>query len=330
MTATLRLRTRSEFERSWSFGGDPLHAVRVEFDAVGLRLEAVDMGEGALPRVTRTMPYICELYRRATDLLGEGTPSGEFYFQAADAPRDLGSVSWQAKADWASVRLVPDLYYFTHHGYQDFRPKLRGWQYRRDAIAWRGNTTGNPSGITVETLADLPRYRVLSALESTPMISDVGFTTVVQAKSGQMDAIAQRLHDEDLVRPFVDPLELGASRYLLNVDGNTSSWNFLQRLRTGACLLIVESTWTQWYHSSLRAGEHYVSIKADLSNLDEQVRWCLDNPSLAEEIAWNGLRLGLSYDFENEMTKAALLTFGAGGVEVTERMDAASGLRRAD
>ena len=65
------------------------------------------------------------------------------------------------------------------------------------------------------------------------------------------------------------------------------------------------SDWHQWYYGGLRAWEHYVPIKNDLSDLDEQVAWCLQNEADAREIGANGMKYAHGIVFGTEMLKAA-------------------------
>ena len=46
-------------------------------------------------------------------------------------------------------------------------------------------------------------------------------------------------------------------------------------------------------------------MKSDLSDLEEKLRWCLDNDENAREIGTNGLRYAKGIVFGTEMPRAA-------------------------
>ena len=94
-------------------------------------------------------------------------------------------------------------------------------------------------------------------------------------------------------------------RMLIDIDGNSNSWNALARFRMGCCVLRVESVWRQWFHDRIAPWEHYVPVRADLSDLGERIQWCLDNDEAAAEIAARGRRFALATRFEDEMDAAA-------------------------
>jgi hypothetical protein len=109
-------------------------------------------------------------------------------------------------------------------------------------------------------------------------------------------------------------------RFQVDIDGNSSSWGFLPKLKMGSCVLKVMSDWHQWYYHGLRPWEHYIPIKNDLSDLEERVAWCLDNDDGAREIAANGMKYANEIVFGTEMLRAAGLALRAS----RETLDAAS------
>lgn len=237
-----------------------------------------------------------------------------YVLQGEDCTRNIKSVAWESQRDWPDVTLIPDPYYFAERGYEDFLPEgaaMPEWSARRPAIVWRGSTTGvaegaHTCGIGSGTLDRLPRYRMCRILQRLGPTADVGFVSIVQCPDGDREAILARLATEGLMTPYIPSRDMVNFKFLVDIDGNANSWNFIQRLRMGCCILKVDSPWIQWFDHRIEPWVHYVPVKADLSDLLERAEWCLTHDSEAARIAENSRRLGLSFRFEMEMRQAAL------------------------
>src|SRR5690606_37830869 len=86
-----------------------------------------------------------------------------------------------------------------------------------------------------------------------------------------------------------------------DVDGQTNTWSSLFiRMLLGCCVLKLDSKFgfRQWYYDRLKPWEHYVPVKADASDLGEQIEWVRANDGRAAEIAANGQRLARTITFE--------------------------------
>lgn len=253
-------------------------------------------------RVLSTIDYIRHLYRSRTN---RNAPTGSFLFQAEDVPADAPSVSWEARREWTDLTLVPDLYYFTAQGYETWSPRTVPWRARKAQAVWRGSTTGL-FYFSVDDLDRLPRYRLCKTLSGLGDAADVALTGVVQtADSAQEQLVRTRLEREGLFKPFLPMEEMSQFRYVLDIDGNSNSWNFMMKLRLGACVLRVDSDWEQWFCDRLRPWYHYVPIAKDLSDAADVLRWCLDNSGECEAIAARGKAFASEMRFTEEMTSAA-------------------------
>jgi hypothetical protein len=239
-----------------------------------------------------------------------------YVFQGEDCPRHFRSVSFESQRDWDKICMVPDLYYFLARGYEDFLPKdatLPAWEGRNPQVIWRGSTTGATSrtdvhaiGFTAETLDLLPRYQLCRILQQLNDGADAGIVAIVQCPDGDKEAVTARLAAERLAANFVPTRDMMHYKYLVEIDGNTSSWNFIQRLRLGCCILKVESPWVQWFSHRIEPWVHYVPVRADLGDLLEKVDWCRTHDREAGQIAANGRAFGLGVTYDAEMRQAAL------------------------
>ncbi len=238
----------------------------------------------------------------------------QIVFQLEDNPVDVDSVSWEARKGWQNVRLIPDLYYFMARGYEDFTPALEPWEDRRRSLVWRGSSTGL-FWQTLNMLDDLPRYRMCKFAARLGAGADVALTDLVQAANPQeAELIRERVSREGLLKPFIPMIEMARHRFILDIDGNSNSWNFMQKLRLGCCVLRVESQWHQWFADRLIAWKHYVPVAADLSDLVERAEWCFAHPMECSAIARRGASFAFDMKFADEMSHAALVAFAAPGV----------------
>ena len=85
----------------------------------------------------------------------------------------------------------------------------------------------------------------------------------------------------------VDPVALLKYKYVINIHGNGNEWSnrFRMLLSSGALVLKQESTLFEYWERNLRPFEHYIPVKADLSDLIEKVEWARDNDDAARRIA---------------------------------------------
>lgn len=274
--------------------------------------------EGPNLRVLLTLPFVENL--RTLALKGDRPlrNDDQIVLQFEDKPADVRGVSWEAQQDWADVRLIPDLYYLQAGGYEGFDPSLIPWKDRLPSIVWRGANTGL-FWQTVSALDDLPRYRMCKLVKELGTRADVGLTVLCQAANTEEESlIRERLSREGLLKPFVPMIDMARHRYILDIDGNSNSWNFMQKLRLGCCVLRVESRWRQWFSDRLIAWEHYVPVASDLSDLLERAEWCFANTKECSAIADRGRQFAKAMKFADEMSHAAFVTF-AEAASITDR-----------
>lgn len=233
-----------------------------------------------------------------------------FLFQGEDMPVDIASISWETMADWNNVAIIPDLYYFHARGYEDVPPSSVRWTERDPVVIWRGSTTGRfyqPA----EELDLLPRYQLCKRAARLGVVADMGITAAVQAADPRNEQlIGERLTCEGLFKPFIPMSEMARNRYILDIDGNSNSWNFMAKLRLGCCVLRVDSDWRQWFSSRLVPWVHYVPIAKNLSDLEDRIDWCLANEAESAAIAERGTAFAYAMSFQDEMAAAAMTAYG--------------------
>jgi hypothetical protein len=99
-------------------------------------------------------------------------------------------------------------------------------------------------------------------------------------------------------------------KYILDIDGWASTYNAtVWKLYSGSVLLKVKSIWKQWYYDELKEYVHYVPVKNDFSNLNEQIQWCIDNNDKCEQITKNAKQFVINKLNAEQVIKDTAYTF---------------------
>ncbi|MEW9806552.1 glycosyl transferase family 90 [Mesorhizobium sp. ZMM04-5] len=225
---------------------------------------------------------------------------------------DLSDGNRRSRARYAmsvrdpNVTALPDSYFFWSRGFRRYREYIEDnpvdWTTRSEIIRWRGSTTGQGRVDKITLDADvLPRIRLALMLKNLPGC-DAAFIYSTRGKQTQ-----QLLEQAGLWRGWLDQFTWIGDKFAVDIDGNANTWsNFLLRLHLGCCVLKVDSAsgYRQWYYDRIRPWEHYVPVKADLSDLLEQIDWVRSNDGSAREIAAHGQAFARTMTLESETSIA--------------------------
>jgi len=270
--------------------------IRIRRDGGGFQIE--------IPETARSRSARSSILQRMAAYLYWFTQAGpevsEITANTSDGDRmGLGQFAFSGRP--GRVALLPDYYFFRDRGYlKQRRMAEKGavrWADRSEEIVWRGGNTGQGLLDPDPAMADNPllNQRVRLALKAPEAGIDMRFVSAIDGAGAYERAglIGER-----------QPAETWLGRkYAVDVDGFSNAWdNFFHRLLFGCCVLKVESQggFRQWYYDRLRPFEHFVPVRADLSDLTEQVAWMRDNPQDAEQIARNGQAVARAMTFEAE------------------------------
>jgi hypothetical protein len=219
-------------------------------------------------------------------------------------------VGFCAKGDCV---LIPDPEFVFTKGYLDFRAHVLAswipWNHRRRCVFWRGSTTGLLQGSAYpssgpEWYKALRRTEMCTRLRKPPYSSfcDVGISNIVQIT----DPVLVTNIEKELMGTFVHRANQMQYGFLIDIDGNTNSWpGLMQALILGGCVIKVESPYRQWYYGDLKPEGNMVSVKADLSDLEDTVSEAVRRPRRAKRIAANGYALAANISFEGAIIGAA-------------------------
>jgi hypothetical protein len=172
------------------------------------------------------------------------------------------------------------------------------WSDKIATAFFRGSATG--VGITPETNQRL-RLATLSGEwteqhEGVPLL-DAGITSWnTRDKKAQGEPV-RHIQPDTLsitLQPYVPLAAQRRYRYLLYVDGHCAASRYSQLMRTGSTILKVASQSQAselWFFPLLEPYRDHVPVQADLSDLREQIRWCLEHDKECQAIAQRAAEL---------------------------------------
>lgn len=160
------------------------------------------------------------------------------------------------------------------------------WDEKEDLAFWRGSTTsGNYSK---PAWRDYPRSRLVFISRDYPKVLDAKFSNLILG--AQYNEALQA--EEGIFGEFLLPDELIKYKYLIDVDGNASTYSRYYWILRSNCVPIKQvSCFTQWNYAALEPYKHYVPVKEDLSDLKDQTLWAKTHPEEARSIAEESRRM---------------------------------------
>lgn len=271
------------------------------------------------------------------DLVEEHTfksfaPIVSFY---AAAPDRFSDIPWPSSEDWeAACGLVfPPTFIHTQTEESgevefgskprdlftetNFRKFERAWDDNRVATAFfRGTATGG--GTTIDNNQRLKVAYLSHKWKDDPEMGGeepfldgaiVGWNlrdkkiagapmTFLRAK--EFDFTAGRHH-------FTPIYEQSKYKYLVYVDGHCAACRYGFMMRLGSVILKVAPRQVadrMWYFPLLKPYHDHVPVKADLSDLEEKIRWCRENDATCKEIGQNAIKF-----YEKYVAKEALIDY---------------------
>ena len=263
----------------------------------------------AIHQLCMTAPVLGVTEGQAIWDLGDASTEGEY-------PRVCYS------SNLPNARLIADMYFMLiYRGYSDLRAAIRSrwiaWRERKDAILWRGGTTGKRAykPELEEPFRDwgwLQRLRLCDVAAQSPHRESLDIGVVEAGQGGFVqiweDFLVRAINDSGFVRPRCGKLDYLKYRYIVDIDGNGNAWDGLfTAMLMGATVFKVTSPsgFRQWYYDKLVPWENYIPVKADLSDFDEQVEWAFGHP---EECAAMGAAIKALADrmtYETELEYSA-------------------------
>jgi len=158
------------------------------------------------------------------------------------------------------------------------------WSNKIEKAVFRGATTG--SGVTSTTNQRLKAFEM-----------GVKHKDVLNAGITKWNLRPRKLEGSNYLQtierdnyPKANKLNLQEQsqyKYILTLEGHVAAYRLSYELSSGSVVLLAGSQWQMWYYPFMKAYEHYVPIKEDLSDLISQIEWCKNNDAKCSQIAKN-------------------------------------------
>ena len=176
------------------------------------------------------------------------------------------------------------------------------WKKKKNICVFRGSATG--CGMTIDNNM---RLKAAQLSIENPKILDAGITDWKPRDKKYTGQPIQIINPKDFKFDLSNSLtrqQQSDYKYILNIEGYVSAFRLSSELRMNSVVLICESEYKLWYSDLLVEYEHFVPVKKDLSNLIDQIKWCVKNDKKCEKIASNSLKF-----YEKYLTKEALYDY---------------------
>lgn len=236
-------------------------------DAVRIEFQSRDQ----MRRFRRRWPIV------ARAILDCGRDDPDFRFERTKihlgdgvTPQEPADVVAFAKRPGSAARLMPNVYLL---GPRRVVPPPLPWARKTDRLYFRGASTGSPDYGS--------NLRVALCLTSRTIPG----TDCRISKLRQIDrGFALKLAEDGIVARADPVARLNDHRYLVDVDGNASSWDRYLMIGTfGGVPIRFEPAWEECWHDALVDGENYV--QADRHTLQETVERLRTDERRGREIA---------------------------------------------
>lgn len=156
------------------------------------------------------------------------------------------------------------------------------WEEKESKLFWRGSTTGGHYNRT--NWDSFPRSKLVLACAQQQDLNetcDAAFIGFVQVDTEDKVILKQKFSLKSPIS-MEDHMKY---KYIAWLDGNGACSGRSEKLVSGNSLLFKqESEHIEFYYSALKPYSHYVSIKADMSDLADQLAWARSHDDEAKKI----------------------------------------------
>lgn len=150
---------------------------------------------------------------------------------------------------------------------------------KKALAVWRGDSTGYLKSEKNDRLKFVELYYDVS-------YADVGFSSLNQTKH----------FDKKFLKGKIELKEQLKYKYIVSIEGNDVASGLKWQLYSNSVVLMKKPTKVSWLmEDCLVPYEHYVPLKDDFSNLQEQINWCNDNTDKCKYISKNATQYVLQF-----------------------------------
>ena len=259
-------------------------------------------------------------------------PIVSFY---AAAPDRFTDIPWPSSEDWEGASGLVFAHTFMHTKKKDGSVELNGnprdlfteTNFRKFDRPWEGNEKGprvataffrgtaTGGGTTVDNNQRLKITALAHEWKNDPEkggeepfldAAIVGWNLRDKKLcDGPMTFLRSDNFEFDAGRQHFTPIyEQSKYKYLVYVDGHCAACRYGFMMRLGSVILKVaprQIADRMWYFPLLKPYYDHVPVKADLSDLEEKIRWCRNNDAKCKEIGQNAMKFYEKYVARNSL-----------------------------
>lgn len=226
--------------------------------------------------------------------------NGFFFLDLGDGPtaelhNPLGyDIIVYGKHKKSKYLLIPDPYFINEKGYKYIKKDCKRFCDKKSIAYWRGSSTG--AIITQKNWENVPRIKL--CLESCgSKYLDAKISGWCQVND---ETLLNNLKKHRISSERVSFESFYNFKFLINIDGNNCAWNSLfLKLQSNSIVLNVDTELEQWYYHKLIPWVHYIPIINSIIDIEEKVKWCLNNEDTCLNIIKNANALMKSISYEN-------------------------------
>jgi hypothetical protein len=173
---------------------------------------------------------------------------------------------WSKRKKDTDVVLIPDLYQLINYSNKLEKNDAVPWESKKEKVGFFGTTTGSTDPLKNE------RIKMCLWGLNNKDIADFYITKVAQIDHVVLKSAVPNFNS--ITHPHVPPEYLHNYRYLLDVPGNTCSWDRVPLILNSKSLLFkMPCDDMCWYYPLLHDKEHYVGcVVADSTNTSTSIR----------------------------------------------------------
>jgi hypothetical protein len=162
------------------------------------------------------------------------------------------------------------------------RPKDIPFQNKKNAIFWRGTTTGASNHFSAKMWdpRQVNRFQMIETWFNTSNDIDVGFSFI----------------HRDWLKPKYEKYVKGSCqiekfleyKYILSIEGNDKDSGLNWKLNSNSLVFMPKPRVTSWLlENTLEAGKHYILLKDDFSDLHDKILFCNNHQDMCIQIIKN-------------------------------------------
>ncbi|MEI6806811.1 MAG: glycosyl transferase family 90 [Myxococcaceae bacterium] len=255
---------------------------------------------------TKSLPFVLSSRVEAVVKLVEQSihrfgplPEMEFIYNLEDEPQvkknsdSLVPVfSFSSTAEYADVTfpmIGSGDFYRMDDVLKDIKAKAIPFEKKKDLLVWRGSQTGGEYNELNWT--EFPRSKLVLFCQKRADLCDAGFSAYSQVTPGGKKAIEETVG----LKKSISMENMQAYKYIASLDGNTWPDRFPRLIASNSLVFKENSKHYSFFDLALKPGVHYVSLKNDMSDLEEKILWAKHHPKEVEEIIQNANQFADQY-----------------------------------